>query len=148
MGDLRVKPVRLFLDANILISAARKDVSKVTRLWHVPNAELVTSEYVLAECQRNLPAADQQERLARLLLTVRILKFSEAPALPDSILLPEKDQPVLAAAIFARADFLVTGDKRHFGAWYGTTILGVGVEPPARMLELLADTLPHSGNLH
>jgi hypothetical protein len=32
--------------------------------------------------------------------------------------LPDKDQPVLAAAIRLRCNVLVTGDRTHFGAGY------------------------------
>ena len=140
---------RLFLDANVLISAAWKDASKVARIWGIPNVELVSSEYVLAECWRNLPTPEQQNRLSQLLVSVRVIDFSNAPALDDQLLLPEpvltepvlheKDQPVLAAAILSRADSLVTGDRKHFGAWYGTTSFGLRIEPPARFPEVLQE---------
>lgn len=135
---------RLFLDANVLISAAWKDASKVARIWGIPNVELVSSEYVLAECWRNLPTPEQQDRLSQLLVSVRVIDFSNAPALDDQLLLPEpvlpeKDQPVLAAAILCRADFLVTGDRKHFGAWYGSTSFGLRIEPPARFPEVLQE---------
>ena len=45
--------------------------------------------------------------------------------------LPDKDLPILAAAIAARASALVTGDRRDFGHLYGTTIEGVEVLTPA-----------------
>jgi predicted nucleic acid-binding protein len=51
--------------------------------------------------------------------------------------LPEKDQHVFAAALLSRADFLVTGDRKHFGEWYGSTLLGLRIEPPARFPEVL-----------
>ncbi len=57
--------------------------------------------------------------------------------------LPEKDQPVLAAAIASKAHYLVTGDKKHFGQWYGKKILGLGIESPGAILEMLV-----SGTLH
>lgn len=33
--------------------------------------------------------------------------------------LPGKDRPILASAIVAQADILITGDKRHFANYYG-----------------------------
>jgi len=54
------------------------------------------------------------------------------PQLESPPPLPDKDQHVLAAAVLARADFLVTGDRKHFGAWYGGSISGIRVEPPGR----------------
>lgn len=41
--------------------------------------------------------------------------------------LPAKDTPILAAAIAARVDILVTGDRRHFGALFGQEIEQVRV---------------------
>jgi predicted nucleic acid-binding protein len=48
--------------------------------------------------------------------------------LPFGVSLVEKDAPVLLAAISARADILVSGDKRHFNHLFGKTIEGVRVE--------------------
>jgi predicted nucleic acid-binding protein len=41
--------------------------------------------------------------------------------------LPEKDRPVLMAAISAKADYLITGDMLHFGKYFGRSIMGVKV---------------------
>ncbi len=139
MSSTPTRRLRLFLDANVLVSAAWKDASKVTRIWEIPNAELVTSNFVLAECKRNLPRQEQQNRLEQLLLAVRVLNFPKAPALENPPDLPEKDQHVLAAAVLARADFLVTGDRNHFGAWFGSTVLGIRVEPPPRFPDVLRE---------
>ena len=140
MSSARTRPLRLFLDANVLISAAWKTGSKVTRLWQIPGVELITSNYVLAECRRNLPRIEQQERLEQLLRTVRILTFQGTPVLENPPELPDKDQPVLVAAVLARADFLITGDRNHFGAWYGTAICGIRVEPPASFPAVLGES--------
>jgi predicted nucleic acid-binding protein len=131
--------LRLFLDANVLVSAAWKDGSKVARIWQIPNVELITSNFVVAECRRNLPRAEQQLRLAGFLLAVRVLEFQKPPVLENSPALVEKDQHVLAAAVLSRADFLVTGDRKHFGAWYGTKVSGLRVEPPGRFPQILAE---------
>jgi predicted nucleic acid-binding protein len=131
---------RLFLDANVLISVAWKNDSKVARVWQIPNIALVTSNYVLMECNRNLPREEQQKRLGQYLISVRVLEFNQMPVLENSPPLPEKDQHVLAAAVMARADFLVTGDRRHFGEWYGDRVLGVRVEPPFSFPQVLVDS--------
>jgi hypothetical protein len=49
--------------------------------------------------------------------------------------LPEKDRPVLAAAINHHCDILVTGDRTHFGPLYGKIIQGVSVLSPAMLAE-------------
>lgn len=48
--------------------------------------------------------------------------------------LPPKDAPILAAAVQARADLLVTGDSRDFGPFFGRTLRGVKVVTPAQAL--------------
>jgi len=45
--------------------------------------------------------------------------------LPDTIRLDPKDHPILLAAIHGNADYLLTGDARHFGHLYGKRIEGV-----------------------
>jgi predicted nucleic acid-binding protein len=139
----QTRPLRLFLDANVLISAAWKDGSKVIQLWELANVQLLTSPYVLIECRRNLPGRDQQVRLERLLEKIEICQAHQGIVLSENTPLPDKDLPVLAAAIFAHADFLVTGDKRHFGQWYGTALLSVRIEPPGTVLELLQGKNQH-----
>ncbi len=139
MTPAPVRSPRLFLDANVLISAAWKPGSKVLRIWAIPNADLVTSDYVVGECKRNLPREEQKLRFATLLQSVRLLEFAVEPLLAERPQLPDKDQPVLAAAVLSRADFLVTGDIRHFGQWYGKTVFGIRVEPPGRFPAVLEE---------
>ena len=55
--------------------------------------------------------------------------------LPETIRLDPKDQPIVLAAIHARADYLLTGDARHFGHLYGKRIEGVLVLRPAAYFE-------------
>ena len=132
MSDLHSRRVRLFLDANVLVSAAWKDGSKVARIWQISGVELVTSNFVVTECRRNLSREEQQSRLSNFLLALRVLEFPRMPILENPPSLPEKDQHVMAAAVLARADFLVTGDRKHFGVWYGGSVCGIRVEPPGR----------------
>jgi len=128
---------RLFLDANVLVSAAWKHESRVLRLWQIPGVELVTSNLVVVECQRNLSFPGQHRRLADLLRSVRVLKFQSPLSLQNAPPLAAKDQHVFAAAVLSRADFLVTGDRAHFGRWFGSSILGVRVELPASFPDVL-----------
>jgi predicted nucleic acid-binding protein len=51
--------------------------------------------------------------------------------------LPLKDAPILAAAVHAQADLLVTGDSRDFGHLFGHTLRGTRVATPATALDLL-----------
>jgi len=127
----------LFLDANILISAAWKEDSEIAQIWRMEGVRLVTSNFVMSEVQRNLHQVAQIERLRTLMRQVRILTFEKLPDIGEAVELPEKDRPVLAGAIQAEAGHLVTGDKRHFGPLYGKIVSGVRVTAPSELLALL-----------
>jgi predicted nucleic acid-binding protein len=130
--------VTFFLDANVLISAAWKANAEVAAIWQLEGVKLLTSIYVMAEVQRNLPQVSQIERLRGFMTSAEVLLFPELsktqPEIPELLLLPVKDRHVLAAAIHAKADYLITGDKKHFSQWFGKTIGGVRIEPPTDLL--------------
>ena len=54
--------------------------------------------------------------------------------------LPGNDAPILAAAVAARFDLLVTGDRKHFGHLYGMVIGPVRVVTLAKALETVVDS--------
>ena len=54
----------------------------------------------------------------------------------STVKLPEKDQPILLAAISAGATHLLIGDFRHFGPYYEERIEGVLILPPGDYLSL------------
>jgi predicted nucleic acid-binding protein len=56
---------RIFLDANVLFSAAYLENSGLARLWQLDDAELLSSAYAVEEARRNL-ALDRPQALARL----------------------------------------------------------------------------------
>ena len=124
---------RIFLDANVLFSAAYRPNAGLTRLWHLDKVELVTSDYAAQEATVNLTEKDQRVRLTKLLEKVRMIT-AVAP-LPPGVQLPEKDQPILQAALQAQATHLLTGDKEHFGPYFGRNLGGVLVLPPAEYFE-------------
>jgi len=126
---------RLFLDANVLFSAAYRPNAGVTRLWGLPDSMLLSSEYAIEEARRNLSEPEQIERLEVLLESVeRAPAVSLDPALRSDIQLREKDWPILGGAVSARATHLITGDLRDFGPYFGTVVLGVLIQPPADYL--------------
>ena len=128
---------RIFLDANILFSAAYLENSGLGRLWQLDDVELLTSSYALEEASRNLalerPSA--LNRLERLTHGLTMVDSPQTVSLPASIRLDSKDRPILLAAIHAQADYLLTGDARHFGHLYGKRIERVMVLRPVRYLE-------------
>jgi len=54
--------------------------------------------------------------------------------LSDEVDLPEKDAPILAAAVQSKCTHLLTGDKQHFDALYGKSVEGVIVLLPAEYI--------------
>jgi uncharacterized protein len=112
--------IRLFLDSNVLFTAAHNPKGKasfIVELVEEGHWEVVTSAYCLAEARLNLeqkhPAA--LGRLSDILRAVRVV--------PDvagelcALSLPEKDRPVFAAAQRCKATHFLTGDRRHFGPY-------------------------------
>jgi predicted nucleic acid-binding protein len=112
--------LRVFLDANVLFSAALGGES-FRLLWGLAEAgriDLCTSPYCLAEAETNL-VRKEPEALASFRRAVgKVQVVPDATTIPGQVAraLPEDDAPVLAAAVAARVDVLVTGDVRHFGA--------------------------------
>ena len=126
---------RLFLDANVLFSAAYRADAGVVRLWEADGVGLVTSEYAIEEARRNLHGVEQRTRLDGLLAGVeRVPAGTLAPDQRMGIELREKDWPILAGAVHAGATHLITGDHRDFGPYFGTRILGVFVQTPSEYL--------------
>lgn len=127
---------RVFLDDNVLFSAAYRPNSRLSGIWSVPNVELVTSLYAVEEARRNLQARYPASlaTLNKLLSSVRVVPEPTMSELPDGIELVDKDVPVLLAAIGSGCTHLLTGDARHFGDLYGKHISGVLVQTPAQFL--------------
>ncbi|HLJ30634.1 MAG TPA: PIN domain-containing protein [Candidatus Angelobacter sp.] len=120
---------RLFLDANVLFSAAYRSNAGLLRLWKLDNVRLCTSRYALEEARINLNDEAQRERLAGLSME---LEFFDAAMqdLPDDISLPDKDAPIMLAAIAAGATHLLTGDMRRFGVYFGKKVEGIFIISP------------------
>ena len=127
----------VFLDANILFSAAYRTDAGIRRLWGVPEVELVTSAYAVEEARRNLDSPKQLADLEEFLGSVRIVtEVSAERPLPSSVELPDKDRPILLTAIELKVSHLLTGDYKHFGKYYGQTIEGVLILSPADYLRM------------
>ncbi|HEY7837652.1 MAG TPA: hypothetical protein VIC54_03570 [Terriglobales bacterium] len=123
---------KVFLDANVLFSAAYDPGSDIAGLWQLSPVRLCTSRYAVEEARRNLDNAEERHRLDQMLGPMA--EENELAPLPDHIALPAKDRPILQAAIQARATHLLTGDLRHFGALMGKRVGGVLILQPADYL--------------
>jgi len=125
---------RVFLDANVLFSAAYRDGAGLLDLWKLPQTRLVTSGYAAEEARRNLDTPERLSRLARLLASVEIVAEAPNEKLPEGIRLPEKDEPILRAALSAGATHILTGDLRDFGPLLGRRVGGLRIETPGAFM--------------
>jgi len=125
--------MKIFLDANILFSAAQPH-SRMRAFLDVlfDRAQCQTNEYAIEEARRNLAAKfpDGVKALERLAEHCAIVLQLEADL---EVELPLKDVPILGGAIAGHATHLLTGDERDFGKFWGKTIQGVKIVSP-RML--------------
>jgi uncharacterized protein len=115
---------RLFLDANVLFSAAYRANEGLLQFWKLKNVTLCSSRYALEEARTNLTQNVQRRRLEKLATAIEF--FDAIPRLlAREVTLPDKDVPIFLAAIASRATYLVTGDVHHFGQYFGKTIEGI-----------------------
>jgi predicted nucleic acid-binding protein len=134
--------LRVFLDSNVMYSASLDEGSSFLAFWRFRGVSVVVSNYVVVEVARNLRVSGHAARFETLLERTQIVSDADARLIPPEIRLVAKDQPILAAAIAARVDYLVTGDRRHFGELYGRAVSGVRVIAPADFLTLFGKRLP------
>lgn len=124
-------PLRLVIDTNVVVSAALKPeglqrtvvllaMTKPAR-WYVSDA--IMSEYatVLARPELKIRRSLRQQLLqlitnhARVVIPSRLVQITSDPA----------DNMFIECADAARADYLLTGNQRHFPKfWKNTKIIG------------------------
>lgn len=124
---------RLSLDANVLFSAAYRPNAGLLKLWKLKDATLCSSRYALEEARFNLTEETQRSRLRRLARNIPLFDARRGD-LPRGVSLPDKDVPILLAAMEAKATHLLTGDVRHFGPYFGKRIEGILVLLPGDYL--------------
>jgi uncharacterized protein len=126
---------RVFLDANVLFSASYRTGSALERLWdETLGIALLSSRYAIEEANRNLEERDARTRLQAPISAVEIVPDVAGGDVPTGVNLPEKDLPILLAAIAAEATHLLTGDRAHFGRYFGRRISGVMIQRPGEYL--------------
>ena len=121
--------MRLFLDANVLFSATHSPAGRSRALFALAERGLctpVTSPHAIEEARRNVnqKSPEGAPSLNELLDVVdevletdpRLVAWAADQGLPQG------DAPILAAAVAANADALVTGDRTHFGHLFGTRV--------------------------
>jgi hypothetical protein len=112
---------RLFLDANVLFTAAQNPLGKAAFLFESAAVEsrspwvLLSSAYAIEEARRNLAAKAASALAAFAAQRERLTLVPQPAAAAVALDLPAKDQPIWSAALAAGATHLLTGDLRDFG---------------------------------
>lgn len=111
---------RLFLDANVLFTAAHNPDGKAAFLFsrrRDGHWQLVSSRYATEEARRNM-VAKYPRYVKRFETLVEQLTEVHQPTLRPAIIdLPDKDRPIFLAACADHASHLLTGDLKHFGPY-------------------------------
>lgn len=112
-----MEPLRAFLDANVLFSAALGGRS-FELLWSLAASQrttLFTSRMCVVEAETNLQRK-RRDRLGDFQLRMRSVHVvADAEQAIAGVDLPEKDAPIYASAVAMGADVFISGDLRHFG---------------------------------
>lgn len=139
--------MRIFLDANILFSAAKSSgaIRQLLAQLNECGHKLAADDYVATEARRNLArkaGGDATPYLDAMLLQIEVnhaqhLRQSTGSPQTDTDWLPDKDRPVLRAAIALQCDALVTGDRTDFGSGFGKSFGGVTIYSPAGLARVV-----------
>ena len=120
-------PLRLVIDTNIVVSAALKPDGlqrTVLLLAITKSARLYVSHDVLAEYREVLTRPELKIRKGprqQLLQLIKAHAYSVKPARPLQVTADPDDNKFLECADAARADYLVTGNARHFPKFWKKT---------------------------
>ncbi|MBA2713886.1 MAG: PIN domain-containing protein [Rubrobacteraceae bacterium] len=139
--------IRVFVDATVLFSAARNPDGMNRGLLNVSKQRgdvlLLSNWLVIDEADIKLMylvLRSEREELKRLVAE----HINKSPVAPvelnqalDALTQDPNDVPVIAGAVFAEADWLVSANVRHFGHLYDRTIRGVLVLSPEAALRRL-----------
>lgn len=149
---MEIRGAKVFLDSDVLLSGLVSDRGAPRLLLDILSLGLpvlrgVTGRYNLAEIERTiaakLPAARPayDEGMPRMNLELVFLPFSDEME-PFRGLVDDKDLPVLVSAVIAKADYILTGDKRLMSRVKRASGLSVVCRSPSEFLDrILPDML-------
>lgn len=113
--------IKVFVDSSVFFTAVNSPSGGSAKIFSLASGKiiLIASPVVLAEVERNVKGKLVKESLKRFFLLVKkiiILKQKPNKKLIKKAkkVIIEKDAVVLAEAKQAKADYLLTLDKKHF----------------------------------
>lgn len=119
MARRRLSLKTAFLDSSVLFTAVNSPAGGSAKLFTLSKIKLITSKVVLAEVERNIRQKLQGYHLERFFMLVSKLEIigqnpNESLIRQAKEEIAEKDSVILAEARMAKADFLITLDRKHF----------------------------------
>jgi len=139
------KVVRVFLDSNVILSGLLSEKGAPRILLDLLSLRLpflsgLTGRYNLIEIERNIenkmPGLLSLYRAYLPKLNLKVLPLPRPEDVRDfSGQIAEKDIPVLISAIRSGADFLVSGDKQHFGRMKDLDKYAFRVVTPSELID-------------
>lgn len=140
--------MRIVLDANVLVSgllSPNGTPGQILDAWLSKRFDLCLSETIFDELRRVMQYPHIQERLSpgqsnRLLADlIRNTLWVEGNLELDVLKRDPSDNPYLACAVEADADYLVSGNVLHFEE-AGEIFRGVKIVSPRQFLDILIST--------
>ncbi len=131
---------RLFLDANVLFTAAHNPGGKaalVVEFGTQGHWELYSSAYAVEEARRNLQRKFPRSVAALATIDPVLNLSSHRAGAPRLAGLTDKDQPIFQAALSCNATHLLTGDLRDFGRFmnHPAQTHGICIQTTAEFLD-------------
>ncbi len=124
-----MRPIRVVLDTNVVVSAhlnAEGYERHVLDLVLARKLQLAVSEAILAEYEgvlRRSKFAIKPRQVTRSMRMIRIAARVVRPPRALKVALDPADNRFLECAEAAKADYLVTGNKRHFPKQWRQTLV-------------------------
>lgn len=113
--------MKLFLDANIIYSAAKSVSGASYALFQLKErlkVNLISSKLAVVEAERNIVEKEGSrvlERFYELIKNIEVIAVDNHKAKRFyKDIIEDKDAPILYGAKQSRAKFLITLDKKHF----------------------------------
>lgn len=119
---MRKQRLKVFLDTSALIAgiASSKGAARaVLQLAEIGLIEVFVSKQVIVEADRNIETKlnemiDEYRKFMGILAPVLVDDPSQKEVKKFSSIIHPDDAPILASAVNAGVDFLVTWDRKHF----------------------------------
>ena len=140
--------IKVFLDSNVILSGFISDKAApiliLDLLCHdLPFVSAATGQYNIEEIERTVsrkfPAIHPVYRdyMSRLKFQIVPLPaWEELEKYRGAV--ADADLPVLVSAVQCSADYLVTGDKKHFGGLRGRVDIPVKICSPSEFIDVVA----------